>query len=382
MDNARQACAGGLQTSTAVSAALKLWRPSLSVALREPRRVVLHAAQHFQVRFIKRACAKAELLACSDTHVSLPSLECSEVPTPSESDCTETSPSVTESDSPWTPPSPRRAAWLQSSPATKAARRVDALLTLAARHICVSDNDDVPTPAASPWCGATEAALTPGAADMPDGLKKAVINYALWKARNEALQALGKDKRAATTVVSSVAASTTPLASQNLPLFGKPLEASPETAGLVAQSQEMQHQLLRCQLDSARENEAKLRAALDAGEARSKQLHHALEEATAAHMSDLDAARATFAVTESVISELMRIRHKLQRDNERLRQRLAELKQRSNAHCPAPAKTERSSWLSGLLSAAISRLRPTTRLELNGEAVCPEVAFVLTIRLF
>ena len=228
--------------------------------------------------------------------------------------------------------------------------------------------------------------MTPGAVDMPDGLKKAVINYALWKARNEALQALGKDKRAAATVVSSVAASTTPPASQHAPLLGKPLEASPETAGLVAQSQEMQNQLLRCQLDSAREKEAQLRAALDAGEARSKQLQHALEEATAAHMSDLDAARATFTVTESVISEFMRIQHKLQRDNERLRQRLAELKQRSNAHCPAaPAKTDRSSWLSGLLSAAISRLRPTTQLELNaspGKAAAPEVDFVLTIRLF
>ena len=174
---------------------------------------------------------------------------CSDVPTP-ESDGTASSLSpftIADSDSPWSPPSPRRAAWLRASPTTKTARRVDALLTLATRCIATEDQageDEVPTPAATP---VTENATTRlrQSPDMPDSLKRAVANYALWKARSEALQAIGQEKRVAASVAGMQAAPplATPPAHIHAPSRQAPADLSPETAALVTQSHSMQQEV-------------------------------------------------------------------------------------------------------------------------------------------
>ena len=169
------------------------------------------------------------------------------MPTP-ESDGTASSPSqLGDSDSPWSPPSPRRAAWLRASPTTKTARRVDALLTLATRCIATGDEageDEVPTPAATPVAEAAPARRGQSP-DMPDSLKRAVANYALWKARSEALQAIGQEKRVAASVAGMQPPLATPPAHIHAPARQAAADLSPETAALVTQSHSMQQEV-RC----------------------------------------------------------------------------------------------------------------------------------------
>jgi hypothetical protein len=153
---------------------------------------------------------------------------------------------VVDSDSPWSPPSPRRAAWLRASPTTKTARRVDALLTLATRCIATEDQgeDEVPTPAATPVAENAPARLGQSP-DMPDSLKRAVANYALWKARSEALQAIGQEKRVAASVAGmhAVHPLATPPAHIHAPSRQVAADLSPETSALVTQSHEMQQEV-------------------------------------------------------------------------------------------------------------------------------------------
>jgi hypothetical protein len=147
-------------------------------------------------------------------------------------------------------------------------------------------------------------------------------------------------------------------------------------------------QLLLSQLNAARSTETQLRTDLQLAEARAQQLLLALEASKHAHMTDLDAARATLLVCDNIIQESLLANARLRRFNGRLQSRVTSLKQAAAAvsgiaraaAAPAPRCSSLAPWLQCIVGVmSLVRVRPVACVALdNGAASC---TVVLRLRL-